>query len=121
MVDLPDPGEPTMNVFSVAGRKMKTLERTGMVGRDGYAQVTSWGANLPERLDEVIVLRTRRVLDCGVEVAREMREMRETIENFPLARMMTRGMHVCMLLIAIRPAQMTAITSPVEVLSSLTS
>ena len=34
MVDLPGRNEPSMNVISFAGRKMKTLERTRMVRRE---------------------------------------------------------------------------------------
>ena len=86
MVDLPGPAdEPTMNGTSFAGRKMETLCRVGMVGRDGYAKVTLCSASSPEHLSGVIFLRTWRFLDCGVDVAREMRE---AIENFPLVRMM---------------------------------
>jgi len=40
MVAVPDPDELTMNMVSFAGMKMETLERTGMVGHDGYAKVT---------------------------------------------------------------------------------
>ena len=79
MVDFPDLDEPTMNVISFAGRKMETLERTGMVGRDGYAKVTLWSASSLEHHGGVLFLRTRRFLDCGVDVEREMKE---TIQNF---------------------------------------
>jgi len=74
-----EPDELTMNVISFAGMKMEMLERTGMVGRDGYAKVTLWSASSPEHLTGVIFLRTRSFLDCGVDVARETRE---TINNF---------------------------------------
>jgi len=74
-----EPDKLTMNVISFPGMKMETLERTGMVGRDGYAKVTLWSASSPEHLTGVIFLRARSFLDCGVDVARETRE---TINNF---------------------------------------
>ena len=39
MVDLLDLDEPTMNVISFAVRKMETMKRVGMVGRDWYTKV----------------------------------------------------------------------------------
>ena len=54
-MDLPDVDEPTMNVISSAGRKMETLERTGMVGRDGYIKVALWSASSPVRLAGVLL------------------------------------------------------------------
>ena len=89
-MDLPDPDEPTMNVTSFAGRKMETLERMGMVGRDGYAKVTLWSASSPEHHGGVLFLRTRRFLYCGVDLAREMKE---TSEIFLLGENMNWGMH----------------------------
>ena len=91
MVDLPGRDEPTMNAISFAGRKVETLERTRMVRRDGYAKVMLLSARLPEHLAGIIFLRARRFLDCGVDVARAMRE---TIKNSPLARMIDWGMNV---------------------------
>ena len=79
MVDFPDLDELTMNVISFTGRKMETLERMGMVGRDGYTKVMLWSASLLEHHGGVLLLRTWRFLDCGVDVAREMKE---TIQNF---------------------------------------
>ena len=110
-MELPGQDEPTMNVISFAGRKVETLERTRVVRHDGYAKVTLWSARLPEHLAGMIFLRARRFLDFRVDVAREIRE---TIEKFPLARMIDWGMHICMLLVAIRHAQKPVIMSSAE-------
>ena len=67
-----------MNVIWFAERKVEMLERTRMVRRDRYAKVTLWSASLSEHLTGMIFLRARRFLNCGVEVARVMRE---TIKN----------------------------------------
>ena len=100
-MEIPGQDETTMNVISFAGRKVETLEGRRMIRRGGYEKVTLWSARLPEHLTGMIFLRTRRFQDCGGDVAREIRE---TIENFPLARMMNWGMHICTVLVAIRHA-----------------
>ena len=117
-MDLPGRDERTTNVTSFAGRKVEMLETTRIVRREGYAKVMLWSARLSEHLASMIFLRARRFLNFGVDVARAMRE---TIKNFPLARMIDWGMHISMLLVAIRHARKLVITSSAEILSSLTS
>src|ERR1700683_799873 len=108
MVDLPEPEPPTMNVVSWAGRKRETSSRTGMVGREGYANVTSCMASSPTHLDGTIFFRyvgrrtclNRPILPAprvGREAEDSTRVMREDIANFPLAKMINWGMHICRL------------------------